>query len=88
MMLRIGVGTFLSGLIQLSGMLQAEGIGRGILKEIAAREAKRLDRHVARETARDWVRGARERGFLTPGKPGRAGAQPGPNLYRIPSKEE
>jgi hypothetical protein len=65
--------------------LQREGFGKGILLELANREGRRLGRPVARETARDWVRGARKRGFLTSGHPGRAGAEPGPNLVQ---KEE
>ena len=35
-----------------------------------------------RETVRDWVRKATERGYLAPGKPGRAEARPGPKLKR------
>lgn len=62
--------------------LQREGIGRGINKRIAELETKHLGRHVARETARDWISGATKRGFLAPGKQGRAGREPGPNLYR------
>lgn len=60
--------------------LLAAGRGRGILNELAASETKRLGRPVPRETVRDWVKGARKRGFLTGAHPGRAGAQPGPNL--------
>jgi hypothetical protein len=32
------------------------------------------------QTARDWINRARELGYLTRGKPGRAGAKPGPHL--------
>ena len=35
---------------------------------------------VERDTARDWVHRARVLGFLTPGQPGRGGAEPGPRL--------
>ncbi len=66
--------------------LQREGVGRGILNRLAEREAKRLKKPIARETMRDWVRRARELGFLAGGVRGRAGARPGPNLY--PKKEE
>ena len=50
------------------------GVSRGILDELAARYGR------PRETIRDWVRRARELGFLTTGTQGRAGAEPGPRL--------
>jgi len=61
--------------------LLEQGYGRGVLKLLAEAESKRLGRKVPRETVRDWVRGARKRGFLTGGRQGRAGAQAGPKLY-------
>jgi len=59
--------------------LQEHGVQRGILVRLAEIEG------VPRDTVRDWVHGATKRGFLTPGKQGRAGRDAGPNLYR---KEE
>jgi hypothetical protein len=53
---------------------QAQGHGRGILNALAEQEGR------PRETVRDWVAGARKRGFLTPGTQGRAGALPGSRL--------
>jgi len=57
---------------------QAEGHGRGILNALAEQERR------PRQTVRDWVAGARKRGFLTPGTQGRAGALPGPRLADFP----
>lgn len=56
---------------------------RNVLVVLAAEESERLGRKVPRETVRDWVRKATEpeRGYLAPGKPGRAEVRPGPNLY-------
>ena len=45
-------------------------------KELAER------RGVPYATMRDWVSGARRRGYLGPGRQGRAGATPGPLLLR------
>jgi hypothetical protein len=50
--------------------------GRGVLGRLASAE------NVSRATIRDWVKRARELGFLAPTKQGRAEATPGPNLYR------
>jgi len=58
--------------------LSGRGIGRGILRELAA------ERGVRPERVRDDVHEARVRGFLSPGSPGRAGAEPGPNLPMPP----
>jgi hypothetical protein len=49
---------------------------RGVLARLASAE------NVSRATIRDWVRRARELGFLAPTKQGRAEATPGPNLHR------
>jgi hypothetical protein len=51
-----------------------EGVTKGILKRIADAH------HVAPERARDWVREARNRHFLSAGTPGSAGALPGSAL--------
>jgi hypothetical protein len=56
--------------------LQAQGVTRGILNELAEQEGR------PRETIRDWVHQARKRQFLSKGTPGRAGAEPGPLLTR------
>lgn len=67
--------------------LQREGWSRGILVELAKRATKHLGRDfVARETVRDWVAEARKRQFLTKATQGRAGANPGPNLYSVNEK--
>jgi hypothetical protein len=55
---------------------------RNVLVVLAAEESERAGRTIPRETVRDWVRKATERGYLAPGKPGRAEARPGSNLYR------
>lgn len=55
--------------------LQRQGVGRGIQQRLAEQEDRPW------QTIRDWIHGATERGFLTPGKPGRAGRLPGPRLY-------
>jgi hypothetical protein len=68
--------------------LQSDGMGRGIVQELARRESQRVDHFVSPETVRDWVRGARTRGFLTPGRPGKAGGEAGPNLYEGLGLEE
>lgn len=49
---------------------------RGVLARLASAES------VSRPTIRDWVKRARELGFLAPTKQGRAEATPGPNLNR------
>ena len=54
--------------------LQEAGWRRGILNELA----RINDR--PRDTVNTWVQEATRRGFLTPGTPGRAGRDPGPNL--------
>jgi hypothetical protein len=61
---------------------EQRGNARGLLGELAKRESRRQGREVPRETVRDWIHGARKRGFLMPGKPGRAGAEPGPRLTK------
>lgn len=58
--------------------LQAQGVGRGIQKRLAEQQ----DPPRQWQTIRDWLARATEFGFLTPGTPGRAGRNPGPNLYR------
>jgi len=55
---------------------------RNVLVALATEESKRLGRIVPRETVRDWVRKATERGYLAPGKPGRAEARPGSKLNK------
>ena len=62
--------------------LQDQGWGRGINIELARLE------NVSRETIRDWISGARKRGFLGPGVRGRSGAVPGPRLSETPDDEE
>jgi hypothetical protein len=52
-----------------------QGYRRGILIQLAEQLG------IRRETARDWVHRARELGYLTTSQHGRAGAQPGPQLY-------
>ncbi len=59
---------------------------RSVLAELARRASKRFGRPVSISTARDWVHRARELGFLTTGRWGRAQAEPGPRLrQRLPS---
>ncbi len=61
-------------------------VARAYLKEAPAgtglirRLAERFGRPEA--TVRDWVAAARERGYLSPARPGRRGAAPGPRLRR------
>lgn len=62
--------------------LDLQGQGRGVLRRLADRASDTFGRPVAWQTVRDWVAEARRRGFLTQATPGRAGAQPGPNLGR------
>lgn len=62
--------------------LYQQGHGRGLLYELAER------RGISRNQARDWKRRAVELGFLTPGTPGRAGAEPGPRLMEPLTNEE
>jgi hypothetical protein len=57
------------------------GVGN-VLVVLAEEESKRAGRTIPRETIRDWVRKATERGYLAPGTPGRAEARPGPKLKR------
>jgi len=68
--------------------LQAEGVSRGIRVELARRESRRQDRKVTPTNIRDALNKATELGFLMPGTPGRAGRQPGPNLYSDDNKED
>ncbi len=61
--------------------LEAAAAGRpSILREIAEQESRIQGRPVGVAGARDLVRGARLRGYLAPGSPGRISAEPGPNL--------
>jgi hypothetical protein len=53
-----------------------------VLVALAEEESQRAGRTIPRETIRDWVRKATERGYLAPGKPGKAEARPGPKLKR------
>ncbi len=55
---------------------------RDVLVALAAEESALAGREIPRETIRDWVRKATQRGYLAPGKPGRAEARPGPTLKR------
>lgn len=61
--------------------LFALGYRRGILEELATREG------VPKDTVRDWVHRARTLGFLSAGRQGRAGAEPGPRLMAAPQPE-
>ena len=58
--------------------LYESGVTHGILAELGRRFA------APHQTVRDWVARARSLGYLTPGKPGRSGATPGPRLYSLP----
>lgn len=62
--------------------LELQRVRRDVLVGLAAEESAREGRQIPRETIRDWVRKATERGYLAPGKPGRAEARPGPKLKR------
>lgn len=62
--------------------LLGQGWTKGILNEMA----RLADR--PRDTIATWVREARKREFLTPGTPGRAGAEPGPKLETDDEKDE
>ena len=61
-----------------------EHVARAYLEEAPAgtgltrRLAERFGR--PEPTVRDWVAAARERGYLSPARPGRRGAAPGPRL--------
>jgi hypothetical protein len=55
---------------------------RNVLVALAEEESNRAGHPIPRETVRDWVRKATERGYLAPGKPGRAVARPGPKFKR------
>lgn len=61
--------------------LQREGVSRGIQQRLAEQEGRQP------ETIRDWLHIATKKGFLSPGKRGRAGRVPGPYLYAEPEKE-
>jgi hypothetical protein len=63
-------------------LVQEHG-SKGVLVRIAEEESRRRGYRVAHATVRDWVRGARERGFLAPGERGRATPLPGPRLYEV-----
>ncbi len=54
--------------------LQEKGTSRGLSKMLAVQE------NVSPSTIRDWVRGARTRGFLSATSQGRSGSLPGPKL--------
>jgi hypothetical protein len=63
--------------------LQQQGVSRGIQHRLAEQERKQP------ETIRDWLHIATKKGFLTPGKQGRAGGRhAGPNLYPVTAPEE
>lgn len=62
--------------------LHDAGVGRGILIKLAALASERMLQNVSRSKMRDWVRRARELGFLEGGERGRAGARPGPRIAR------
>lgn len=59
-----------------------KGMTKGILREIARREKRQP------ETIRDWIHRARQLGFLSPGTPGAAGAEPGPRLFETTKEED
>jgi hypothetical protein len=61
--------------------LVAEG-RRDVAKALAEEEG------IKRETARGWLRKATTLGMLGPGRPGHAGREPGPNLYRTEEKDD
>lgn len=67
-------------------VLRERPAGRGVLDEVARRLSTE-GRPVSPETARDWIRRARDLEFLTPATPGKAGAEPGPRLYDLDTKE-
>lgn len=54
--------------------LHNSGITRGLRAALASKW------NVPPETARDWLRAARKRGFLAPAQHGRTGVSPGPRL--------
>jgi hypothetical protein len=54
--------------------LQAEHGARGVRQRLAEAEGR------PPETVRDWIKRARQLGYLAPATPGRAGYVPGPNL--------
>lgn len=56
--------------------------GRGLTRRMATR----FDR--PEETIRDWIHTCRARGYLSPGAPGRRGAQPGSRLLGFSRNEE
>jgi hypothetical protein len=58
--------------------LYNSGLRRGIHGELMRRYSAPY------QTVRDWVARARKLGYLTPGQPGRAGAEPGPRLSDLP----
>ena len=60
--------------------LFAAGHKKGILNPLAHRLSELRGEVVPYETVRTWVRKARGLGYLTRGRPGSAGAEPGPNL--------
>lgn len=64
------------------GLLRLD-VRRGILIELAKLATEREKRPITRETVRDWVKAARDRGYLEGGLQGRAGARPGPRLQAL-----
>ena len=62
--------------------LQRQGVARGINQKLAKQESRQP------ETFRDWLSTATKKGFLSPGKQGRAGRVAGPLLYDDGSSEE
>lgn len=60
--------------------LQREHNSRGLLDKLADHLSQKQGKELSRETVRDWVKGARKRGFLSPASPGRPGALPGSRL--------
>lgn len=62
--------------------LQLAKVRGDVLVALADEESELQGRQIPRETIRDWVRKATERGYLAPGKPGRAEVRPGPKLKR------
>jgi len=60
--------------------------GRGITLRMAKRFTRIDGHHVDPSTVRDWIRRARDEGFLTrsEGQMGRPGATAGPRLLHLP----
>lgn len=66
--------------------IHLQGATRRVLAGLVEEGSARYDRRVSYEAARDWVSGARARGFLAPTKQGRTDFRPGPNL--VPHEPE